>query len=245
MTARPISPKSLLLIIKVPFDRQGGSTGNCGFMQPLVAIRAVISHIPGVNLPNAITFSRLLMTAAFVLAVSQRSLTGYGTGLVLFVIAAVSDWLDGWLARKMNLVTPLGKLMDPLADKILVSAAFVFFTEQKLCPVWVTALIIGREFLVTGLRQIAIEAGQVLAADGLGKWKTGFQLAYLIAGLLWLTADHSKSPGAIIAWLGNLVRPAAIGGWLLPFFLCMAVALTVISGWNYLWSGRSLLKGRA
>jgi CDP-diacylglycerol--glycerol-3-phosphate 3-phosphatidyltransferase len=185
------------------------------------------------------------MTAAFVLAVSQRSLTGYGTGLVLFVVAAVSDWLDGWLARRMNLVTPLGKLMDPLADKILVSAAFVFFTEQKLCPVWVTALIIGREFLVTGLRQIAIEAGQVLAADRLGKWKTGFQLAYLIAGLLWLTADHSKNPGAIIAWLGNLARPAADGGWLLPCFLWMAVALTVISGWNYLWSGRALLKGKA
>ena len=127
------------------------------------------------------------MTAAFVLAVSQRSLTGYGTGLFLFVVAAVSDWLDGWLARKMGLVTPLGKLMDPLADKILVCAAFVFFTEKGLCPVWVTALIIGREFLVTGLRQIAIEAGQVLAADRLGKWKTGFQLAYLIAGLVWLT----------------------------------------------------------
>ncbi|MEO7098689.1 MAG: CDP-alcohol phosphatidyltransferase family protein, partial [Luteolibacter sp.] len=95
------------------------------------------------NLPNAITFSRLIMTAAFVLAVSQRSLAGYGTGLVLFVVAAASDWLDGYLARKKGLVTPLGKLMDPLADKILVSAAFVFFTEKGLGPVWVTALIIG------------------------------------------------------------------------------------------------------
>ena len=108
------------------------------------------------------------MTAAFVAAVSQRSLTGYGLGLALFVLAAVSDFVDGYLARRMGLVTPLGKLMDPLADKILVSAAFVFFTERGLCPVWVTALIIGREFLVTGLRQIAIEAGQVLAADSLG-----------------------------------------------------------------------------
>lgn len=214
-------------------------------LQPLVANLRVISHIPGVNLPNAITFSRLVMTAAFVLAVSQRSLTGYGTGLFLFVVAAVSDWLDGWLARKMGLVTPLGKLMDPLADKILVCAAFVFFTEKGLCPVWVTALIIGREFLVTGLRQIAIEAGQVLAADRLGKWKTGFQLAYLIAGLVWLTVSHAKSPSQVAAWLGNLARPSVDGGWLLPFLLWMAVALTVISGWNYLWSGRGLLKGRA
>ncbi|HEX7260923.1 MAG TPA: CDP-diacylglycerol--glycerol-3-phosphate 3-phosphatidyltransferase [Luteolibacter sp.] len=196
------------------------------------------------NLPNAITFSRLVMTAAFVLAVSQRSLTGYGMGLALFVIAAASDWLDGWLARKMGLVTPLGKLMDPLADKILVSAAFVFFTERGLCPVWVTALIIGREFLVTGLRQIAIEAGQVLAADRLGKWKTTFQLAYLITGLLWLTAEHAKKQVAALEWLGHQARPAWEGGILQPVFLWAAVALTVISGWNYVWSGRGLLKGK-
>ena len=184
------------------------------------------------------------MTAAFVLAVSQRSLTGYGTGLMLFIIAAVSDWLDGYLARKMGLVTPLGKLMDPLADKILVSAAFVFFTEQRLCPVWVTALIIGREFLVTGLRQIAIEAGEVLAADRLGKWKTTFQLAYLITGLIWLTADHAKKQNVVLEWLGNLARPSWEGGWIQPVFLWGAVALTMISGWNYLWSSRNLLRGR-
>jgi CDP-diacylglycerol---glycerol-3-phosphate 3-phosphatidyltransferase len=184
------------------------------------------------------------MTAAFVVAVSQSSLLGYGAGLVLFVIAAVSDFVDGWLARKMGLVTPLGKLMDPLADKILVSAAFVFFTEKDLCPVWITALIIGREFLVTGLRQIAIEAGQVLAADGLGKWKTGFQLAYLITGLVWLTADHAKKQVAALEWLGQLARPISEGGWLQPVFLWGAVVLTVISGMNYVWSGRGLLKGK-
>jgi CDP-diacylglycerol--glycerol-3-phosphate 3-phosphatidyltransferase len=197
-----------------------------------------------VNLPNAITFSRLIMTAAFVVAVSQSSRAGYGIGLALFVIAAASDWLDGYLARKMGLVTPLGKLMDPLADKILVSAAFVFFTEQKLCPVWVTALIIGREFLVTGLRQIAIEAGQVLAADNLGKWKTTFQLAYLITGLVWLTAEHAKKQVAVLEWLGNLARPCEQGGWLQPIFLWGAVLLTVVSGCNYVWSGRGLLKSK-
>ncbi len=183
------------------------------------------------------------MTAAFVVAVSQRSLTGYGTGLVLFVVAAVSDWLDGWLARRMGLVTPLGKLMDPLADKILVSAAFVFFTEQKLCPVWVTALIIGREFLVTGLRQIAIEAGQVLAADNLGKWKTTFQLSYLITGLVWLTGEKAKEFFPVVEPLKHLARPSWEGGWLQPAFLWAAVALTVISGWNYLWGSRNLLRG--
>jgi CDP-diacylglycerol--glycerol-3-phosphate 3-phosphatidyltransferase len=214
-------------------------------VQPLVANLLRISHISRVNLPNAITFSRLVMTVAFVLAVSQNSQTGYGIGLALFVVAAVSDWLDGWLARKMGLVTPLGKLMDPLADKILVSAAFVFFTEKGLCPVWVTALIIGREFLVTGLRQIAVEAGQVLAADRLGKWKTVFQLAYLIAGLAWLALGPTGQAGTVGKWLGDLARPAAEGGLLQPAFLWAAVALTVISGGNYVWSGRVLLRGRA
>jgi CDP-diacylglycerol--glycerol-3-phosphate 3-phosphatidyltransferase len=213
-------------------------------VQPLVAIRRCISHIDQVNLPNAITFSRLIMTAAFVVAVSQRSLTGYGTGLVLFVVAAISDFVDGYLARKMGLVTPLGKLMDPLADKILVSAAFVFFTEKGLCPVWVTALIIGREFLVTGLRQIAIEAGQVLAADNLGKWKTALQLAYLITGLVWLTGEQAKTRFPMLETLSELARPSWKGGWLQPVFLWAAVALTVISGWNYVWSGRGLLKSK-
>jgi CDP-diacylglycerol--glycerol-3-phosphate 3-phosphatidyltransferase len=213
-------------------------------VQPLVAIRSGIPHIPGVNLPNAITFSRLVMTAAFVVAVSQRSLTGYGAGLALFVVAAVSDFVDGYLARKMGLETPLGKLMDPLADKILVSAAFVFFTERGLCPVWVTALIIGREFLVTGLRQIAVEAGHVLAADHLGKWKTGCQLAYLITGLVWLTGEKAKEFLPMVEPLKHLARPYWDGGWLQPFFLVAAVALTVISGWNYLWSSRNLLRGK-
>jgi len=213
-------------------------------VQPLVAISSCISHIPKVNLPNAITFSRLIMTAAFVVAVSQSSPTGYFIGLILFVAAAASDWLDGYLARKMGLVTPLGKLMDPLADKILVSAAFVFFTEKGLCPVWVTALIIGREFLVTGLRQIAIESGHVLAADNLGKWKTTFQLTYLITGLVWLASENGENPPALLLWLGHLARPAADGGFLQPVFLWAAVALTVVSGWNYLWGSRQLLRGK-
>jgi CDP-diacylglycerol---glycerol-3-phosphate 3-phosphatidyltransferase len=238
-----MSPKSLLLIIKCRSGSAKGCKGCERLVQPLVAIRRFISHIASVNLPNAITFSRLVMTAAFVLAVSQRSLAGYGTGLVLFVVAAVSDFLDGYLARKMGLVTPLGKLMDPLVDKILVCTAFVFFTEQKLCPVWVTALIIGREFLVTGLRQIAVEAGKVLAADSLGKWKTTLQLSYLITGLLWLTVEHSERMSPSLEWLGHLARPYADGGWLQPALLWGAVALTVVSGWNYVWNSRYLLRG--
>ena len=184
------------------------------------------------------------MTAAFVAAVSFRSAEGYGVGLVLFVIAAISDFVDGWLARKMGLVTPLGKLMDPLADKILVSAAFIFLTEKGFCPVWVTALIVGRAFMVTGLRQIAVEAGQVIAADRLGKWKTGFQLTFCIAGLVWLTFENGKDLNPLFSFLRWLTRPYAEGGWSLILSLWIATALTLISGWNYLWASRDLLRGK-
>jgi CDP-diacylglycerol--glycerol-3-phosphate 3-phosphatidyltransferase len=144
-------------------------------VQHLVAFSFSISHIIPVNLPNAITLSRLFLTAAFIAFVQSEHTWCHLTALILFIIAAASDFLDGWLARKMNLITPLGKLLDPLADKILVCTAFVFLTAKGICPFWATALIIAREFLVTGLRQIAIEAGHVLAADRLGKWKTTLQ----------------------------------------------------------------------
>jgi CDP-diacylglycerol--glycerol-3-phosphate 3-phosphatidyltransferase len=212
-------------------------------MQPIVAISTSISQTHPMNIPNAITVSRLFLTAGFILFVTFESTWGHFTALILFIIAAISDFVDGWLARKMNLITPLGKLLDPLADKILVCSAFVFLTAEGLCPVWVTALIIGREFLVTGLRQIAIEAGQVLAADRLGKWKTAFQLTYLIAGMIRLTLDTMESVGPFSP-LHTLTTPWGEGAWLLPISLGLAVGLTVISGWNYVWSSRYLLRGR-
>lgn len=195
------------------------------------------------NLPNAITLSRLFLTAGFIIFVAWESTWGHVVALTLFIVAAASDFLDGWLARKMNLVTPLGKLLDPLADKILVCSAFVFMTAEGICPVWSTALIIGREFLVTGLRQIAIEAGQVLAADHLGKWKTTFQLTYLISGMIWLTLQTMDSIPRVLSVFHFLTKPMAQGGFLMPISLTLAVVLTVVSGWNYLWSSRYLLKG--
>jgi len=194
-----------------------------------------------VNLPNLITMSRLVMTAVFVVAASLGDTAGNVLALVMFVLAATSDWLDGYLARKLGLVTPLGKLLDPLADKILVCTGFVFLTATKenLCPLWATAIIIGREFLVTGLRQIAVEKGEVLAADNLGKWKTGFQLAFCITGLVWLSFMPMQGQKSLGGMLHSWANPE---GWLLPIFLWGAVVLTVVSGLNYLWSSRGLLK---
>ncbi len=181
------------------------------------------------NLPNTITFGRLVLTAIFIGAVTIGGTAAYIVGLIVFILAAISDWLDGYLARKMNLVTSLGKLMDPLADKILVASAFIFFTSQALCPVWVTAVIIGREFLVTGLRQIAVEKGVVIAADRLGKWKTTFQLAFGITCMVRLIE---------VDW--NILR--GLSGMLLPIFLWGSLILTILSGVNYLVSGKKLLE---
>ena len=190
------------------------------------------------NLPNSITFARLFLTAVFVIAASWGGFSGYLVALVAFVMAAISDWLDGYLARKLNLVTSLGKLMDPLADKILVSSAFVIFSSVGLCPPWITILIIGREFLVTGLRQIAVEKGEVIAADRLGKWKTIFQLTYSITCLVCLMMEPIENAGAFVSFfqtLSNPENPLSI------ISLWGAFALTLISGINYLKKSWNLL----
>ena len=202
-------------------------------------MRVWISHIPRVNLPNAITISRLFLTAVFVAGTAMESLIGHWIALVSFVIAAISDFVDGWLARKLGLVTPMGKLLDPLADKVLVCAAYVYLSARGYCPVWVTVLIIAREFLVTGLRQIAVEAGQVMAADRLGKWKTGLQLTFCITCLVWFAVEPLASDNPLVALLRYLSHP---DGWLIPGSLWISLFLTLLSGWNYLWSSRGLLK---
>jgi len=161
--------------------------------------------------------------------------------LVAFVVAAISDFVDGWLARKLDMVTAMGKLLDPLADKVLVCAAFVYLSEQGLCPVWVTVLIIAREFLVTGLRQIAVEAGQVIAADGWGKWKTAMQLTFCITCLVWLALSRSESQGAVANFFRMLSHPY---GWIREPSMWLALGLTLLSGWNYLRASASLLRAK-
>jgi CDP-diacylglycerol--glycerol-3-phosphate 3-phosphatidyltransferase len=193
---------------------------------------------PSVNLPNSITLGRLVLTGVFIISASIGGLAAHIVALVSFVLATISDWLDGYLARKLNLVTSLGKLLDPLADKILVAAAFVYLSAQELCPVWVTSVIIGREFLVTGLRQIAVEKGVIIAADNLGKWKTTFQLAFGITCMVWLifnqTMPHTGL-GWLLHWLSNPDH------FLFSTFLWGALALTLLSGVNYLRKSRALL----
>ncbi|MBT8043765.1 MAG: CDP-diacylglycerol--glycerol-3-phosphate 3-phosphatidyltransferase [Verrucomicrobiae bacterium] len=193
------------------------------------------------NLPNTITLFRLVLTAIFCAAASSEGVLGYAIALSAFVLGAISDWLDGYLARRMNLVTSLGKLLDPLADKILVCSGFVYLSAKGICPVWVTALIICREFLVTGIRQIAVEKGKVIAADGLGKWKTTFQLIFIITALVHLTFDTVVLENGLIQLLQFLSNPVH---WLIPLSLWAAVILTVISGLSYFWKSRDMILDR-
>ena len=191
------------------------------------------------NLPNAITFSRLVLTALFVAGTSFGGTAGRWTALVCFVIAAISDWLDGYLARKLGLVTPMGKLMDPLADKVLVCSAFVYLSARGLCPVWVAVVILAREFLVTGLRQLALEAGHVMAAGKSGKWKTGLQLTFCITCLVWLAVSPLSEGNPVFDLLRFLSRPE---WWLTRSSLWLALALTLTSCWDYLRANRALLR---
>lgn len=211
------------------------------------------------NLPNTITISRILLVIVFTLSLTIDGVTvtagrspmdavaytgwfralsiGSCVALWAFIIGAISDFLDGYLARKYNLVTNFGKLIDPLADKILVCAAFVYLSAVGMCPFWVTILILFREFLVTGLRQLAVEQGKVMAADRSGKWKTAVQLTYCISCLVHL------------CYAGNLPEPLRSlstgegGYWLREITLWLSVALTLWSGLNYCLKSRNFIKG--
>jgi len=123
-----------------------------------------------------------------------------------------------------------------------VCSGFVYLSAKGLCPVWVTALILCREFLVTGIRQIAIEEGKVIAADQLGKWKTTFQLTFIITALVYLTFELVESNNSLVTGLQYLSHKDHL---LFPLSLWPAVALTVISGWSYFWKSKDMILGKS
>lgn len=183
------------------------------------------------NLANKLTLSRIILVPIFILALLvkirfQEVEVGKYLASVIFIIAASTDGIDGYIARKRHQVTTLGKFLDPLADKLLVTAALIWLVENADIPSWVAIVIIGREFIVTGLRLVAVGEGVVIAASVWGKIKTITQIIAIIAALI-----HNLKPFDQI--------------FLLPFHtiaMALAVVVTIYSGFDYVYKNWEVIK---
>ena len=174
------------------------------------------------NLPNKITIFRMCMIPIFLVFYLIDTIPANNViAVTIFIIACLSDALDGHIARKYNLVTNFGKFMDPLADKLLVCTALICFLAQDTIPLLVVIVIIAREFIISGFRQVASDAGLVLAASYWGKFKTTAQMIMCV--LLILHLDY--------AWFATLE----------VIFIWLSFALTVISMMDYLLKNKSVL----
>lgn len=189
------------------------------------------------NLPNKLTMMRVVLVPVFMIfaAVSHYGTADFHAAYmliagVIFAIASITDFLDGYLARKNHLVTDFGKFMDPLADKCLTTAAFIYMVTDHVCSPVVLAVILFREFAVAGVRMLAAETGTVIAANMWGKVKTVLQMLTIIFYYF----------GTALTW-GNSVMIGADCVFL-SYWLCWLVAIaTAISGIKYLWDNRSFI----
>lgn len=188
------------------------------------------------NWANRLTLARFFLTLAFVATLNSHWPLSRTTSLFLFVIAGITDYFDGEIARRYSQVTNFGKLMDPLMDKIMMAAAFISLVPLQAIPAWVAVLIISREFLITGLRLLATADGKVLAAENVGKHKTTWQIVTVLFFLALLTVrEWHPAPLHVEAWFDNLWH---YGGFAL---ITIAVTLTLYSGVSYLWKNRALI----
>ena len=178
------------------------------------------------NLPNKLTVSRLYMTALMVFCLSFHVQYSYMAAFILFMMAAITDALDGHLARTKYGVTDFGKLMDPLADKVLTSAAFIAFVQLNMIPAWFAITIITREFMVTGLRLLVAGRGTVMPAGIWGKLKTIFQMISISLALLLLGLGDCGIESCVYAH------------WLTFITMYLALTFTIISGVEYFWKYR-------
>ena len=189
------------------------------------------------NLPNKLTVSRLILTAFFLMALLFDFPYHYTVALVLFVAASLTDLFDGIIARRRNLLTDFGKLMDPLADKVLICSAFIAFIELDWIPAWMVILIVARELAITGLRLLAASKNIVLAAERQGKNNTISQITAIIA----LLVTHSHADWGIVGQLFAFeIADQAWAWWVAEASKWVAVALTALSGFLYLWKNRDV-----
>lgn len=183
------------------------------------------------NLPNKLTISRIFLTFVFMLFVLLRKPFFTYMSMIVFMIAVLTDYYDGKIARKLNIETNFGKLMDPIADKMLVFGAFLALVELKVIPAWMVVCIMSRELLITGLRLSAASKGIILSADKIGKHKTVSQFIAILSGLFYLILRDAFNVEILARYL-----------FVVKIITFITVVLTLISGLSYLWNNRDLLK---
>lgn len=176
------------------------------------------------NLANKLTIFRIFIIPVFLIFIAIRIPYGTQIATILFIIAALTDKLDGYIARSRNQITNFGKFMDPLADKLLVTAALISLVEFQVIPTWIAMIIITREFAVTGLRSIAAAEGNVIAASKWGKLKTVVQIIAIICALVKLSYSNG--------FFGVLTKISMV----------VAVVITLISGVDYFVKNKDLIK---
>jgi CDP-diacylglycerol--glycerol-3-phosphate 3-phosphatidyltransferase len=188
------------------------------------------------NLANRITMSRILLTFIFMFFLFCHGLIFKVLSLVVFILAALSDWLDGMIAQRRNMITDFGRLMDPIADKILVLAAFAAFVQLQLIDAWMFVIIVSREILITSLRLFALNKGKVLSAARAGKHKTVLQM-----GVIFLILSFILFKEIVLRY--DTWNP----GWEKVFrqgifvLMLVTVGATLYSGLSYLWENRKVI----
>ena len=194
------------------------------------------------NLPNKLTLSRVIMVpffVAFLLMVPQYTYFKW-IALGIFIIASLTDLLDGYLARKLHLVTNFGKFMDPLADKLLVCSALIGLSSLDVIPAWITIIIIAREFIISGFRLIAAEKGTVIAASMWGKWKTTFQMVMICVQMIVMDYYLALQSEVVVEiGLSAFYSVMVIIG---NVTMYIALVLTIVSLVDYLVKNKDVLK---
>lgn len=187
------------------------------------------------NWANRLTLSRLALTIAFVVALNSSWPYASTSALLIFVVAGLTDFVDGEVARRYGIVTNFGKLLDPLVDKIMIAAAFISLVPLKAVPAWAATTVVARDFLITGLRLMASSQGRILPAETLGKQKTSWQIITVIFFLALLAARELRYFDERSTWWTRVWQE---GG---PVLVWITIGLTIYSGLGFAWRHRELI----
>lgn len=194
---------------------------------------------PTLNIPNAITASRILLTPLFLWLLLSNDAVLVQIAAAVFLVAAVSDWYDGWHARRYNAMSAFGTFFDPLADKIFIGAAFFAFVALGVLELWMVIVIVGRDLLTTVMRVIADRRGRPLVTSRLAKWKTALQLVFLWYVVAAWTLNNVEGLRRTRAGFGKNVL---LSPWILDSVMIVLVALSLITAIQYLIENRHVIR---